>query len=276
VAHYRAADDQACLDRIRRIVSALPRKPRKTTWTTPLASSRQLRPSAADKNNGQRVDLNYREETRDLLRVLLDQGRLEEFQPDCTTWMITGYAHIAGIPVGLIADQRPTVCVETDKSSHPEAAIFVDTAEKLAAFIEECNRCAIPILFLHDGSRSGWSIEDDWQSIRASTRFIDAMASANVPRIVLALNNTSEADFFTMVARVFEPDFVFTLPTAPVQNAIADNGQWVDASQAAARGFVDAVITPEEIRQVLEFALLTALNNPRRFPGSFVFPEKLV
>jgi acetyl-CoA carboxylase carboxyltransferase component len=102
------------------------------------------------------------------------------------------------------------------------------------------------------------------------------MASANVPRIVLALNNTSEADFFTMVARVFEPDFVFTLPTAPVQNAIADNGQWVDASQAAARGFVDAVITPEEIRQVLEFALLTALNNPRRFPGSFVFPEKLV
>src|SRR5439155_17962523 len=133
--------------------------------------------------------------------------------------------------------------------------------------------------------------------IRAGARFVEAMATAAVPKIVLTLNHASGAGYYAMAGQGFDPDFIFTWPTgrmgvmegesavmalfssqldklkeqgkepdaelrAAMDRVRADYEHQLDAKFAAARGFVDAVIQPEETRACLELALRTALNNP--------------
>jgi 3-methylcrotonyl-CoA carboxylase beta subunit len=142
--------------------------------------------------------------------------------------------------------------------------------------------------------------------IRAGARFVEAMATATVPKIVLTVNHASGAGYYAMAGQGFDPDFIFTLPTgrmavmegesavmalfsaqldklkeqgkepdeklrAEMNRVRAEYERQLDARFAAARGFVDAVLTPEEARSALELALQTTLNNPGPHLGQFVF-----
>jgi 3-methylcrotonyl-CoA carboxylase beta subunit len=183
--------------------------------------------------------------------------------------------------------------------------IYTDSAEKAAYFIETMSRHRTPILFVQDVSGFMVGTEAEQSGIiRAGARFVEAMATAVVPKIVLTLNHASGAGYYAMAGQGFDPDFIFTLPTgrmgvmegesavvalfgsqldelkqkgekpdAEMQGKMdavrADYEEQLDARHAAARGFVDAILRPEEVRPALAFALRAALHNPGPHIGPF-------
>jgi acetyl-CoA carboxylase carboxyltransferase component len=190
--------------------------------------------------------------------------------------------------------------------------VYTESAEKVAYFIETCNRHQMPLLFVQDVS--GFMIGSDAEHsgiIRAGAQFVEAMATATVPKIVLTVNHASGAGYYAMAGQGFDPDFIFSWPTgrmgvmegdsavqavfgsqleklkksgeSPDEALTAEMDKVrdtydteLDAKYAAARGFVDAVITPESTRAALDLALRTAQNYSGPHLGQFVLPPSLV
>jgi acetyl-CoA carboxylase carboxyltransferase component len=306
VAHYRVADDQTCIDKIREFVSELP-KPA----VVPVEASDALRPGdelydIIPEDHRQPYDV------RRLLECLLDGGHLDEFQADYAKEMITGHGRICGIQVGVIANHRGMVRMPGGKPPRFGGIIYTESAEKAAYFIETCNRHKTPLLFVQDVS--GFMVGPDAEHsgiIRAGAKFVEAMATATVPKIVLTVNHASGAGYYAMAGQGFDPDFIFSWPTgrmgvmegdSAVQavfgsqlEKLKKNGESpdaaltaemdkvretydmeLDAKYAAARGFVDAVIRPASTRQALDLALRTTQNYPGPHLGQFVLPCDLV
>jgi len=245
---------------------------------------------------------------RDVLDCLLDAGELDEFQADYAREMITGYARIFGIPVGVIANQRGLVRGASGQPPKFGGIIYTDSAEKVAYFIETCNRHETPLLFLQDVSGFMVGTEAEHSGIiRAGARFVEAMATATVPKLVLTINHASGAGYYAMAGQGFDPDFIFTWPTgrmgvmegesavmalfsselgklerkglepdekmeAEMARVRAKYDGELEARFAASRGFADAILSPEDTRVALELALRTALNNPGPHLGVPVLP----
>jgi len=305
VAHYRVADDQTCIEKIREFVSELP-KPDCAARVE--CSSRPLR-SAEELYDIIPEDHRQPYEVRKLLECLLDDGHLDEFQADYAKEMITGHARICGIQVGVIANHRGMVRAPGGKPPRFGGIVYTESAEKVAYFIETCNRHQTPLLFVQDVS--GFMVGPEAEHsgiIRAGAKFVEAMATAIVPKIVLTVNHASGAGYYAMAGQGFDPDFIYSWPTgrmgvmegdSAVQavfgsqlEKLKKNGESpdealtaemdkvretydteLDAKYAAARGFVDAVITPETTRDALELSLRTAQNNSGPHVGQFVLPS---
>jgi 3-methylcrotonyl-CoA carboxylase beta subunit len=302
VAHYRLANDEACLEKIREIVSELaPAPPPGVTLAEPLAPARR------EEEILEVIPADHRQpyNMHDVLACLLDEGHLDEFQADYAQEMITGHGRIHGIPVGVITNQRGLV---KRKGQAPRfgGIVYTESAEKVAYFIETCDRQSTPLLFIQDVSGFMVGTEAEHSGIiRAGARFVEAMATATVPKIVLTVNHASGAGYYAMAGQGFDPDFIFTWPTgrmgvmegesavvaaygsqlaklaaegkepdeklkAAMDKTRADYEHQLDAKYAAARGYVDAIIVPGETRAALELALRTSLNNPGPHVGQFV------
>jgi acetyl-CoA carboxylase carboxyltransferase component len=308
VAHYRVADDAACLERIREFISELP-KPNPSSENQPAGES--LR-SADELYAIIPEDHRQPYDVRKLFECLLDEGHLDEFQADYAKEMITGHARIRGIQVGVIANHRGMVRVPGGKPPRFGGIIYTESAEKVAYFIETCNRHKTPLLFVQDVS--GFMVGPDAEHsgiIRAGAKFVEAMATAIVPKLVLTVNHASGAGYYAMAGQGFDPDFIFSWSTgrmgvmegdSAVQamfgsqlEKLKKNGQnpdpaltaemnkvretydqELDARYAAARGFVDAVIAPEFTREALELSLRTSQNYSGPHLGQFVLPANLV
>jgi len=306
VAHYRVADDRACIDKIREFVSELPPsgvgESESRTTGRPAVDLYEILP----EDHRQPYDM------RQLLECLIDDGHLDEFQADYAKEMITGHASICGIQIGVIANHRGMVRLPGGKPPRFGGIIYTESAEKVAYFIETCNRHQTPLLFVQDVS--GFMVGSEAEHsgiIRAGARFVEAMATALVPKIVLTVNHASGAGYYAMAGQGFDPDFIYSWPTgrmgvmegdSAVQatfgsqlEKLKKNGQTpdeaftaemdkvretydteLDAKYAAARGFVDAILTPENTRQALELSLRTSLNFDGPHLGQFVLPETLV
>ena len=146
---------------------------------------------------------------REFLSCILDDGELDEFQADYAKEMICGTARIAGIQIGVIANHRGMV---TQKGKPPKfgGIVYTESAEKTAYFIENCNRHNTPILFVQDVS--GFMVGKEAEHsgiIRAGARFVEAMATAIVPKLVLTINHASGAGYYAMAGQGFDPDFIF-------------------------------------------------------------------
>ena len=308
VAHYRVADDQTCIEKIREFVSELA-KP-----AAVLSNEEPGEPLRAAEELYDIVPEDHRQpyDVRKLLECLLDEGHLDEFQADYAKEMITGHARICGIQVGVIANHRGMVRLPGGKPPRFGGIVYTESAEKVAYFIETCNRHRTPLLFVQDVS--GFMIGPDAEHsgiIRAGAKFVEAMATATVPKIVLTVNHASGAGYYAMAGQGFDPDFIYSWPTgrmgvmegdSAVQavfgsqlEKLKKNGESpdemltaemdkvretydmeLDAKYAAARGFVDAVLTPESTRPALELALRTAQNYSGPHLGQFVLPPTLV
>jgi acetyl-CoA carboxylase carboxyltransferase component len=308
VAHYRVADDQTCIEKIREFVSELP-KP-----AVVVSNETAVEPSRPAEELYDLVPEDHRQpyDVRKLLGCLLDGGHLDEFQADYAKEMLTGHARICGIQVGVIANHRGMVRLPGGKPPRFGGIIYTESAEKVAYFIETCNRHQTPLLFVQDVS--GFMVGSDAEHsgiIRAGAQFVEAMATATVPKIVLTVNHASGAGYYAMAGQGFDPDFIYSWPTgrmgvmegdSAVQavfgsqlEKLKKNGESpdadlteemdkvretydmeLDAKYAAARGFVDAVITPETTRPALELALRTAQNYSGPHLGQFVLPPILV
>jgi len=305
VAHYRVADDQTCIEKIREFVSEL-QKP-----VSAFSNENATEPSRSADELYEIIPEDHRQpyDVRKLLECLLDGGHLDEFQADYAKEMITAHARICGMQVGVIANHRGMVRVPGGKPPRFGGIIYTESAEKVAYFIETCNRHQTPLLFVQDVS--GFMVGPDAEHsgiIRAGAQFVEAMATATVPKIVLTVNHASGAGYYAMAGQGFDPDFIYSWPTgrmgvmegdSAVQavfgsqlDKLKKNGESpdealtaemdkvretydteLDAKYAAARGFVDAVITPEATRPALELALRTAQNYPGPHLGQFVLPE---
>ncbi|HEV7472902.1 MAG TPA: acyl-CoA carboxylase subunit beta [Pyrinomonadaceae bacterium] len=308
VAHYRVKNDQECIERIREFVSELAISSPNPVASQP--STEAARP-AGDLYDIVPEDHKQPYNARHLLDCLLDGGHLDEFQADYAKEMITGHARIRGIQVGVIANNRGMSRPAGGGPPRFGGIIYTESAEKVAYFIETCNRRRTPLLFIQDVS--GFMVGPEAEHsgiIRAGARFVEAMATALVPKIVLTVNHASGAGYYAMAGQGFDPDFIYSWPTGrmgvmegdsavqavfgsqleklkrndlkPDETLQAEMDQVrktydmeLDARYAAARGFVDAVIIPEQTRDALELSLRTALNYSGPHIGQFVLPATL-
>ncbi|MGH7585302.1 MAG: carboxyl transferase domain-containing protein, partial [Gemmatimonadales bacterium] len=247
-------------------------------------------------------------DARKLLGALLDGGELDEFQPDLAREMICGHARIEGWPVAVIANERGLVKGQAGTKPRFGGIIYAESAEKVAYFIETASRERLPILFVQDVSGFMVGPEAEHEGIiRAGARFVEAMATAVVPKLVLTVNHASGAGYYAMAGQGFDPDFILSWPTgrmavmegesavmavhgpaiqkaqaegkAPppavaeaVEAMRADYEHQLDARYAAARGYVDAILTVEETRDQLAFLLGVASSWEGPHIGPFVLP----
>jgi 3-methylcrotonyl-CoA carboxylase beta subunit len=295
VAHYRAKDDEECLARIREYVARLPRA---------------LRPAAAAAGQPKRnpkelydvlpADHRMSYDVAAVLECLLDGGRLDQFQPDVAPEMICGHGTIAGRPVALIANSRGVIKGKQGAVPKIGGIIYTESAEKVAYFIENADRERIPLLFVQDVSGFMVGTEAEHSGIiRAGARFVEAMATATVPKLVLTVNHASGAGYYAMAGQGFDPDFIVSWPTGRMgvmegesavqavfgaaagaaENAAAveamrnDYEHQLDARFAGARGFVDAIVLPEETRDTLAFLLDVTSQFTGPHVGAFVLPS---
>ncbi len=305
VAHYRAANDAECLERIRQYIARLPRA---LSMEQRVLPERPPARPPADLYDILPQDHRLSYDMRQVLACLLDAGELDEFQPDVAREMLCGHAHIEGRPVAVIANQRGVIKGQAGERPRFGGIVYTGSAEKVAYFIETANRERLPILFIQDVS--GFMVGSEAEQsgiIRAGARFVEAMATAVVPKIVLTVNHASGAGYYAMAGQGFDPDFILSWPTgrmgvmegesavmavhgaeidkakregrdpspevqASMGSMRTDYEQQLDAKYAGARGFVDAILIPEETRDQVAFTLRIATNYAGPHLGPFVLP----
>jgi acetyl-CoA carboxylase carboxyltransferase component len=307
VAHYALDNDEACIAKIRDLIERLP------------TSTRAVALLPREAEDGKHDDLyallpadhRMSYDMHTVLRSILDNGKIDEFQEGLAREMICGDARIDGITVGVIANQRGLIKGREGEKPRFGGIVYTESAEKVAYFIDRCDRLGIPLLFVQDVSGFMVGAEAEQEGIiRAGARFVEAMATARVPKIVLTVNHASGAGYYAMAGQGFDPDFILSWPTgrmavmegesavqavhgpsleaakkkggvlAPdvakaVEEMRADYEHQLDARYAAARGFVDAIVYPENTREMLSLALRASLHNPGPHLGPFVLPPHL-
>jgi 3-methylcrotonyl-CoA carboxylase beta subunit len=305
VAHYRVANDTECLERLRAYIGRLPRHEGiRHAVQPPRPPARQ----PADLYDLLPHDHRMSYDMHQLLACILDGGTLDEFQPDLAREMICGHAHIEGWPVAVIANQRGVIKGRAGERPRFGGIIYTESAEKVAYFIETASRERLPILFVQDVS--GFMVGPEAEQggiIRAGAQWVEAMATAVVPKLVLTVNHASGAGYYAMAGQGFDPDFILSWPTGRMavmegESAVmavhgpdieraqkagqplasekqgtieamrADYEHQLDARFAAARGFVDAIVAPEETRDQLAFLLRVSANYAGPHLGPFVLP----
>jgi len=299
VAHYRAKDDRECVARMRDYVARLPRMLR------PPAPGGKPKRSPKELYDLLPSDHRMSYDVRAVLECVLDAGRLDEFQPDLAPEMICAHGALEGRTVALIANSRGVIKSRKGRGepASPKIGgiIYTESAEKVAYFIENADRERIPLLFVQDVSGFMVGTEAEHSGIiRAGARFVEAMATATVPKLVLTVNHASGAGYYAMAGQGFDPDFIVSWPTgrmgvmegesaiqavfgndaakpenAPAVDAMrADYEHQLDARFAAARGFVDAIVLPEETRETLAFLLEASGEFTGPHIGAFVLPSQ--
>ena len=304
VAHYAVENDDECLHKLRDLVAQLP----------PEKSAAHAEPAEGGASADALYDLlpadhRMSYDMHRILSVIVDDGKLSEFQGELAREMICGDARINGVAVGIIANQRGLIKGRAGEKPRFGGIVYAESAEKVAFFIERCDRQGIPLLFVQDVSGFMVGPESEHEGvIRSGARFVEAMATARVPKLVLTVNHASGAGYYAMAGQGFDPDFIFSWPTgrmavmegeaavqavhgpaitkaarekrpldpdtqAAVDEMRADYDEQLDARYAAARGYVDAVIFPEDTRDVIALALRAALSNPGPHLGPFVLPS---
>jgi len=309
VAHYAVDSDADCLRQIRDLVARLPARgpvPRIAQAALPVAGGDPL--ALYDLLP---ADHRMSYDMRAVLRCIVDGGALDEFQPHLAREMICADAAIEGITVGIIANHRGLLRQGDGGQVRFGGIIYTESAEKTAYFIDRCDRQGIPLLFVQDVS--GFMVGPEAEHsgiIRAGARFVEAMATATVPKVVLTVNHASGAGYYAMAGQGFDPDFILSWPTGrmgvmegesavqavhgPALDAARKSGdeplaavsdaaegmrrdyeQQLDAQFAGARGYIDAIVYPEDTRTMLALAFRTALNNPGPHLGPYVLPARL-
>src|SRR5205807_4543246 len=132
-------DEPTCLERLRRLVAALPPDPRHLQSTAP------GRPPA-DLLTLFSPDPRHEYDVRDLLPCLLDAGPFDEYKAEYGQTLVCGYGRLGGVPVGVVANQRQR-CKPAAGPLQYGGVIYVDSADKAARFVMDCNQSRVARLF---------------------------------------------------------------------------------------------------------------------------------
>ena len=230
------------------------------------------------------VDLTTPYDIRELINHLVDGSRFDEFKARFGDTLVTGFAHIEGIAVGIIANN---------------GVLFSEAAQKGAHFVELCSQRKTPLIFLQNitGFMVGQKYENEGIA-RHGAKMVTAVACTSVPKITMIVGGSYGAGNYGMSGRAFQPRFLWTWPisrTAVMGGAQAAGvlatvkrdaieragGSWSEEEEstfkqptldmfeeqsdplyASARLWDDGVIDPRDSRKILALSLRVALNAP--------------
>ena len=281
VSDHYAQDDAHALAIARRIVGHLNRK---KNVTLALRDPQEPLYPAAELGGVIPADTRKPYDIREVIARLVDGSELDEFKQNYGTTLVTGFAHIHGYPVGIIANN---------------GILFSESALKGAHFIELCAQRGIPLVFLQN--ITGFMVGKKYEAggiASDGAKMVTAVACANVPKFTVIIGGSFGAGNYGMCGRAFNPRFVWMWPNARISvmggeqaasvlatvrrdGIEARGGQWPAADEAAfkqaileqyetqghpyyasARLWDDGVIAPEDTRRVLGLAISAALNAP--------------
>lgn len=288
VAHYRAADDAACLEMIRLQFRQMPEAVVAAQGNSPKGDAAELYGVLPADHR-----LPYRME--DLMERILDAGDWLEFQPDYAPEMLCAAVRLKGRNIGVVANRRGFLKGPT--GPRVGGIVYVESARKVAHFVQNAARHRLPLLYVQDVSGFMVGVEAETDGIiRAGAEMVESMACAAMPKIVLTVNHASGAGYYAMAGQGFDPNFTFSWPTArigvmegssavqamygpeleklkaagehvppdlesKIERTRADYDRWLDAKYGAARGHCDALIDPADTRQILDLAFEAACAN---------------
>ncbi len=281
VADHLAQDDHHALSLARRIVANL--NSRKTV-DIPLHAPREPALSPAELDGVVPVDLKKQYDVREVIARLVDASEFDEFKQLYGTTLVTGFAHIHGMPVGILGNN---------------GILFSESALKAAHFVELCCQRRIPLLFLQN--IVGFMVGKDYEAggiAKDGAKMVTAVACAQVPKITVIVGGSYGAGNYGMCGRAYGPRFLFMWPNARIsvmggeqaasvlatvkRDNIEGEGRTWSAEEedafkspirdqyetegnpyyATARLWDDGIIAPSETRRVLALAFSAALNAP--------------
>ncbi len=281
VADYLAEDDAHALALVRRAVSHLNRaKPNTVQWQT----SEEPAYDPAEVFGVVPADLRTPYDIREVIARLVDGSRFDEFKPRYGETLVTGFAHLKGCPIGIIANN---------------GVLFSEAAQKGAHFVELCSQRKIPLVFLQNitGFMVGRQYENEGIA-RHGAKLVTAVATTSVPKITMLVGGSFGAGNYGMAGRAYQPRFLWTWPNSRISvmggpqaaGVLATvkrdtierkGGRWSADEEAAfkqptidmfeeqshplyasARLWDDGVIDPRKSRDVLALSLSAALNAP--------------
>ena len=281
VADHLAQDDHHALSIARRIVANLNTK---KVVDIALRAPRDPAFDASELDGIVPVDLKKQYDVREVIARLVDGSEFDEFKQLYGATLVAGFAHLHGMPVGILGNN---------------GILFSESALKAAHFVELCCQRRIPLLFLQN--IVGFMVGRDAESsgiAKDGAKMVTAVACANVPKITVIVGGSYGAGNYGMCGRAYGPRFLFTWPNARISvmggeqaasvlatvkrdNIEAGGAQWTSAEEedfkaplrdqferegnpyyATARLWDDGIIAPSETRRVLALAFSAALNAP--------------
>jgi acyl-CoA carboxylase subunit beta len=144
------------------------------------------------------ADIRQPFEAREVLARVLDASEFDEFKPLYGTTLVTGWGHLNGYPVGVLANN---------------GILFSEEAHKGSQFIQLCSRMDVPILFLQN--ITGFMVGTRYEQggiIKDGAKLINAVSNCGVPLITLMIGASYGAGNYGMAGRAYDPRFVFTWP----------------------------------------------------------------
>ncbi|MCF8210861.1 MAG: methylcrotonoyl-CoA carboxylase [Rhodoferax sp.] len=223
-------------------------------------------------------------DVREIIARIVDGSELHEFKPRYGTTLVCGFAHIEGMPVGIIANN---------------GILFSESALKGAHFIELCCQRKIALIFLQNitGFMVGRKYENEGIA-RNGAKMVTAVATANVPKFTVIIGGSFGAGNYGMCGRAYSPRFLWMWPNARISvmggeqaasvlatvrrdGIESKGGQWTMEEEetfkapirrqyeeqghpyfATARLWDDGIIDPADTRRVLALGLSASLNAP--------------
>ena len=299
VTDYQLPDDESCLKKIRYLMGQLGPAPKagfnRIPAVKPQVSEKKLMEILPDERN-KPYDI------REILKVIVDDGNLEEYKEGYGKTIVTAYARVDGWAVGIVANQR--MVVKTKKGEMQfGGVIYSDSADKAAHFMMNCNQKKIPIIFFQDvtgfmvGSKS-----EQGGIIKDGAKMVNVMANTTVPKITFIIGNSYGAGNYAMCGKAYDPRLIFAWPSAQIAvmggaqaaktllqiqvAALEKKGEkitpeaeaeWLQRITekyqaqtspyyAAARLWVDGIIDPRDTRKIISQALEMADHNPEIKP----------
>ncbi|HYD77829.1 carboxyl transferase domain-containing protein [Ramlibacter sp.] len=290
VADHLAQNDLHALALARQIVGTLPSEKR------PPVELREPRPPKYDPRELHGVvptDTRKPYDVREIIARIVDDSELHEFKARYGTTLVCGFAHIEGMPVGLIANN---------------GILFSESAQKAAHFIELCCQRKVPLVFLQNitGFMVGRKYENEGIA-RHGAKMVTAVATASVPKFTVIIGGSFGAGNYGMCGRAYSPRFLWMWPNARISvmggeqaasvlstvkrdGIEARGGSWSAEEEqafraplleqyelqghpyyATARLWDDGVIDPADTRRVLALGLSAAYNAPVGEPKFGVF-----
>ncbi|HZU37970.1 MAG TPA: carboxyl transferase domain-containing protein, partial [Gemmataceae bacterium] len=205
---FREPDDPACLDRLRRLVDTLPADRSKVSWS----HSPGRPPADLYTLFGAKSQQEY--DIRDLLPCILDAGPFDEYKAEYGQTLVCGYGRLGGVPVGVVANQHRR-CRPASGPLQYGGVIYVDSADKAARFIMDCNQGRVPLVFLQDVNGFMVGRESEQAGIiRAGAKLVNVIANSVVPKLTVILGGSFGAGNYALCGKAFDPRFLFAWPTA--------------------------------------------------------------
>ncbi|WP_347139598.1 carboxyl transferase domain-containing protein [Paracoccus sp. SSK6] len=281
VADYLAEDDAHALAMARRAIANLNRRmPDTVVWQSP-------EPPAHDPEEILGVvpaDLRTPYDIREVIARVVDGSRFDEFKARFGETLVTGFAHVEGCPIGIVANN---------------GVLFSEAAQKGAHFIELCSQRSIPLVFLQNitGFMVGRKYENEGIA-RHGAKMVTAVATTNVPKITMLVGGSFGAGNYGMAGRAYSPRFLWTWPNSRISVMGGEQaagvlatvrrdgiertgGTWTPEEEAefkrptiemfdrqshplyaSARLWDDGIIDPRKTRDVLALSLRASLNAP--------------